>query len=137
MTKEQLRAYRDIKLEYDRLVVMRQEQELIIFSPPAPQLTGMPHAGASNGSPVERAAEKHAELLKTYRQKEAELLEALQVIEQAIESLPPIERTVIRLYYARGLTWEQVCVEIGYSWSQTHRIHAAALERLREGETDV
>jgi hypothetical protein len=38
----------------------------------------------------------------------------------------------MRLRYLEGLGWEAVCVEIGYSWRQTHNIHARALAQLLE-----
>lgn len=41
-----------------------------------------------------------------------------------------IECDVLRNYYIKGMTWEEVCVAIGYSWRQTHRIHSRALRNL-------
>lgn len=132
MTKEQLRAYRDIKLERDKLATMVEEVEAVLYSPRSQRLDGMPRGGSAPGSEVEEAAIKHAELLERYRRKVAELSAALIEVENAIEVLEdPTERTLIRLYYAQGLTWEEVCVELNYSWRQTHRIHARALERLK------
>jgi RNA polymerase sigma factor (sigma-70 family) len=70
--------------------------------------------------------------MASYRQKAAELSTALAEIEDAIEVLEPRERTLIRLHYAQGLTWEEVCVAMNYSWRQIHRIHAKALALLEE-----
>jgi hypothetical protein len=36
----------------------------------------------------------------------------------------------MRHRYLEGLTWEKVCVEMNYSWRQTHNIHARALDKL-------
>lgn len=129
MTKEQLRNYRNIKLEHDRLTVMIAELENTLYSPKSQRLDGMPR-GSSGGSVVESAAIKHADLMANYRQKAAELSAALAEIEDAIEVLEPRERTLIRLHYAQGLTWEEVCVAMNYSWRQIHRIHAKALAAL-------
>ena len=131
MTKEQLRAYRDIKLERDKLATMIEEVEAVLYSPRSQRLDGMPRGGSAPGSIVEEAAVKHTELLERYRQKVTELSAALVEIENAIEVLEPRERTLIRLYYAQGLAWEEVCVAMNYSWRQVHRIHAKALEALR------
>jgi hypothetical protein len=38
---------------------------------------------------------------------------------------------LIRLYYIDGLTWEKVCVDINYSWRQTHRLHSEALKKIK------
>lgn len=132
MTKEQLRAYRDIKLERDKLALMIEEVEAVLYSPRSQRLDGMPRGGSAPGSLVEEAAVKHTELLERYRQKVAELSAALVEIENAIEVLDSRERTLVRLYYIQGLTWEEVCVDMSYSWRQVHRIHAKALEILKE-----
>lgn len=134
MTKEQLKAYRSIKLERDRLAEMIEELDGKIYSPKAQQLDGMPRGSSFPASPTENAAIQHAELLKKYQRKTNELTEALIEIENAIEVLEPRERTLIRLHYAQGMTWEEVCVAMNYSWRQIHRIHAKALEALRERE---
>lgn len=134
MTKEQLKAYRSIKLERDRLADMIEELEATIYGPKAQRLDGMPRGGSRPGSVTEESAIKHAELLGRYQQKVAELSAALAEIENAIEVLEPRERTLIRLHYAQGLTWEEVCVAMTYSWRQVHRIHAKALETLKATE---
>lgn len=134
MTKEQLRNYRAIKLERDRLAVMVEELEDTLYGPKAQRLDGMPRGGSGPGNATADAAIKHADLWAKYQRKVSELADALAEIENAIEGLEPRERTLIRLYYAQGYTWEQVCVAMNYSWAQVHRIHAKALERLREKE---
>lgn len=131
MTKEQLRAYRDIKLERDKLKGMIEELEVVLYGPRSQKLDGMPRGGAVDDSRVEDVIIKRSEVLETYKAKEAELALAMLEIEQAIETLEPRERTLIRLYYAEGLTWEEVCVAMNYSWRQIHRIHGAALEALK------
>ena len=40
------------------------------------------------------------------------------------------EREVLRLRYIRGLKWEEVAVEMNYSWRRTHDIHSNALKHL-------
>lgn len=41
------------------------------------------------------------------------------------------ERTVLRLRYIQGLKWEKVCVELGYEWNVTHKIHRSALKNFK------
>lgn len=131
MTKAQLRSYRHLKLEKDNLDRSIKELEAVIYSPRAAQIDGQPHGGSSPGSVVERAALKHAELLERYQRKAAELADAMLIIEEAIEELSPTERTLMRLYYIDGHTWEVVCCKMNYSWRQVHRIHGKAIEKLQ------
>lgn len=135
MTKEQLKTYRFIKLEHDHLEGLLTRLECTLYGPRSQRLDGMPRSGSAEpGSAVEDAAIKHAAVLEKYQQKVAELAVALAEIENAIEGLDPRERTLVRLYYAEGMTWEEVCVAMSYSWRQIHRIHGQALQKLKSRE---
>lgn len=49
-------------------------------------------------------------------------------IESCIADMPDgIEADILRKRYIEFKTWEQICVEIEYSWRQTHRFHSDAL----------
>ena len=128
MTKAQLRAYRDLKLERDHLEAMVAALE---YGPSGLRLDGMPRSGKP-GDPTGQQAIDHTQVKDLYKQKVAELNEAILKIEEAIKGLEPIERDIIRLYYIKGLKWEEVCVEVHYEWAQVHRYHAAALAKLKE-----
>lgn len=134
MTKAQLKTYRAIKKERDDIKRRREDLEAVMYGPRSQRLDGMPRGGSGAGDILEAQIDRKDELLAMYLAKEAELDDALLAIEQAIEKLDPTQRLLVRLHYFDGLTWEQVAVEIGYSWSQTHRIHSAALKRLGEEE---
>lgn len=131
MTKEQLRAYRTIKLERDKLAEMLAEFEATMYAPATQKLSSQPRGGSGVSDPTASTAVRHKNLLTQYRQKVDELTDAMLAIEKAIEPLRSTERTLIRLYYMQGLTWEEVCVSMSYSWSQIHRIHRKALIALR------
>lgn len=134
MTKEQLNAYKDIKKELADLQRRREELETALYSPRAQVLDGMPHGGPSVNYVREERMESKDEVLAMYKAKEAELQVALVAIEKAIEKLKPRERQLVRLHYIDGLKWEQVAVEMCYSWRQVHRIHSDALNKLKEEE---
>ena len=131
MTKENLRQYRHLKLERDKLLEALRELEATMTAPKTQRLSITPTGPSKGGSSTEALVVKHAELVDRYNAKLAELADALLAIEKAIEGLESKERTLLRLHYIEGLTWEEVCVEMAYSWRQVHRIHAKALEELR------
>lgn len=134
MTKERLRKYRDLCRELRQIEEKIESMESALYSPKIPRITGMPSA-AGNGNSKEDLAAKHIELLDYYKCKKYELYTEQLAIEKAIESLPYRERTLLRLYYIDGLTWEEVCVKMSYGWTQTHKIHGKALQMLRKEET--
>ena len=72
------------------------------------------------------------DLAALYREKRQELAERLRSVEEALETLGPTERTLMRLRYIEGMSWQAVSMRIHYSWKQTHRIHKNALRKLAE-----
>jgi RNA polymerase sigma factor (sigma-70 family) len=131
MTKEELRAYRDLRAELEQLGRLSEELDARLYAPGSPKYDGLPRTssgGPSDGLTAKLA--KRAELRQLYDTKAAELYGAALRVEQALADLPARERTLCRAYYLEGMTWEQVCGVMSYSWSQVHRIHADALRRL-------
>lgn len=60
-----------------------------------------------------------------------ECLERKLEIENRIADMEDgIEADILRKRYLEFKPWEQICVEIGYSWMQTHRLHSKALSKL-------
>ena len=107
MTKEQLRQYRSIKIEASqierRIEELKQGGNYDITQP----------------------------LQDLYRQKLADLIADQLKIEKAIEGLNPTERELMRLRYIDGADWTEVAATIHYEWTQTHRIHARALAKIK------
>ncbi len=104
MTKKQLKDYRPIKGELAALEALS------------------------------RKIERHGsdELCRLYERKREGLTADLRHIEEVIEGLGPVERTLMRLRYIEGLEWHQVADRIHYSWQQTHRIHKQVLIKIKD-----
>ena len=109
MTKDQLRQYRSIKIE-----ICQIERRIVELE----------HLG--------QGADIAEPLRDLYCKKLADLIECQLRIEKAIEGLEPIERELMRLRYIDGAEWIDVAEAIHYEWTQTHRIHAKALEKIRD-----
>lgn len=137
MTKERLRRCRDLLKEKKQLEEQLETIEGALNNPKIQQLKQTPRAPAQ-GNAVEDLIAKHLELLDCYRDKLAELTMEQLAIEEVIERLPTRERKVLRAYYIRGLTWEEVAVDVGYTWRHVHRVHSSALQLLAamEGGND-
>lgn len=81
----------------------------------------------------DRQGEILAELADLRSELQDELQKALGVqleIERAIKELPEREKYLIRAKYMESKTWEQIAVDMGYSWRQVHYIHSEALKAL-------
>ena len=131
--KKMLNSYRDLKAEQHQLQEELIALERAMSAPSSPSMDGMPRApGVSN--PVEHMVVKHIVLQDRYRAQLARLVEEQEKIEELIESLTPTERMLARYRYIDGMDWESVCVQMCYSWRQTHRIHARMLDKLTNTE---
>lgn len=110
MTKEQLRQYRSIKIETSQIARRIEELERM-------------------GRGYDR--ELIQPLQDLYCTKLEELIIVQLQIEKAIEALNPTERELMRLRYIDGAEWVDVAAAIHYEWTQTHRIHAKALAKIK------
>jgi RNA polymerase sigma factor (sigma-70 family) len=131
MTKEELKKYQALKREQAQIEEMLWELQATMTAPKTAKIDGEPR-GPSSGAGLENIVAKHLELEERYNAKLAEIIALRLAIEQAIDTLEPTERQLMRHRYIDGLTWEEVCVKMTYSWRQTHRIHGRALNKLRD-----
>ena len=127
--KRRLYRYLDLKRERDQIAEELRTAEGTATSPSSPNLDGMPRASGYGDAMVGRVSEIIS-LRELYERKRDEISDAMLAVEDAIEGLEPVERTLLRYRYIYGMTWEQVSVAMNYSWRQTHKIHARALDKL-------
>lgn len=127
--KRKLYRYLDLKRERDQIAEKLKTVEGDATSPSSPNLDGMPRASGYGDAMVSRVAEI-IKLRQLYEKKLHDLSVAMQTIEDTIEGLEPVERMLLRYRYIDGFTWEKVSVAMNYSWRQTHKIHARALDKL-------
>jgi len=130
MEKNELKNYLRMSTELKRLEEKIKETRHTLEKPKGSVLSHMPRGGEYKD--FTDVLNDLVELQEFYNvQAKAIIAEQLRV-ETAIDALSdPIERAVLGYKYVDGLTWEQICVKIGYEWAQTHRIHAKALKNIK------
>ena len=129
--KHKLHSYRDLLAEYSQIKDELAKVEAFMEAPRGSNLDGMPRGG-SGGDPVVNVVAHHIALQESYKLQLVKLAAAQAAIENMIEGLEPGERRLMRCRYIDGMAWEEVCVRIGYSWRQTHNIHAKILDKLAD-----
>ena len=133
MTKQELKhklhSYRDLLAEYEQIKLELEKVEAFMESPRGSNLDGMPRS-PGGGDPILGVVAHHITLQERYKAQLYRLAEAQAEIENLIDGLEPGERRLMRCRYIDGMTWEEVCVRIGYSWRQTHNIHSRILDKL-------
>lgn len=123
--KEYLKSYRRaIKREQDILDEIQRLRLDKMF--PSVVNDGMPHGSShSDLSDYIAILDEQIELLKAERLEKAR---CYQKIERQIRQIKnEDEQEVLRLRYIIGLKWEEVALNMSYSWKHIHRIHSSAL----------
>lgn len=127
-----LRSYLEGKKELDSIVesieALRMSKML-----PSINMDGMPHA--HNTSDLSGYVAKLDELERKIQAKQWQIINIQMQIEISImEMKSSKERMVLRYRYIQGLKWEEICLKMGYSWQNTHLIHAKALKNFKMPE---
>ena len=121
--KQYERAVKKVKIYEDEY---EQESILIDAVRSLSDNDGLPH-----GSGISKPTEEKAIRLADYRMRlidaKLEAIEIRQKLFDFINSIEGVEGDVLRERYIYLRTWEEICVEINYSWRQTHRYHQHAL----------
>lgn len=79
----------------------------------------------------EMAIEQNSQINEEmYKEKLKECEKKILEIEKSIKSLPSEYRMIMRAYYIRGQTWEEIAEKKGYCVKQIQRKHRHALQML-------
>lgn len=133
--KERLSAYLSARKEHQQITERLATLEARMVNVGAQVMDGMPRGGSGH-DPMPDMLDAKTKLVERYRVLAETLIRSQIAIEEAIAELDSTERMLMRYRYIEGLTWEQVCIAMDYSWRNTHRIHAKALDRLAEKEVE-
>lgn len=127
--KEYLRSYRKALRREERILDEIQELRMNKMFPSVAN-DGMPRGSEqSDLSDYIVSLDEMIEELKNERLERAKLRQRIESDIRALDNED--EQEVLRLRYIKGLKWEEVAVEMGYSWKQTHRIHSSALQNFK------
>lgn len=127
--KEYLRSYRTAKRREKYILeeIQRLRADKMF---PSLVVDGMPHG--SGGGDLARYMELVEEQIEKLGKERLEAAEAYTGIECRIRQMKnETEKEVLRLRYIRGMKWEDIAVEMGYSWKHIHRIHGSALRNFK------
>lgn len=127
--KEYLSRARDIRAEVQQLQRMKGRAWDRATRSTA-QLSEAPaHGGGSGKDPMIAYAEYSQQL----EARTADLLNVQREILRTIEQVPDSRyRLLLRARYLEGMTWEQIAVEMAYSWRQMLRMHGDVLQVVGE-----
>ena len=130
MTKEELMQYGSIELEVKQIKERIEYLEEKKTSIKSQVITDMPTGGGERTdilTLITKIEDSQIELI----QKQSKLVDIMESIENTIDRLEDsTERIILRSRYLQCKKWEQICVELNYSWRQIHRLHSNILKKI-------
>ena len=136
-TKEYLLQVRRLNATIKRLdiEISRARAELVTLRSSWPD--GQPHGSGGKSDPV---GEKAAQLADTIAQIETEQLSTRSrlwyvrsvIVEQIGRVSDPLLQEILYSHYVDGKRFEEIAVNIGYSWRHTIRKHGEALQAMEQ-----
>ena len=130
MTKDDLKKYTSIKKELKQIQFKLKELEERKTSIKSMIISDMNVQTSHNNNSIEDLLIKIEECIEEYNKKEIKLYNKQLEIENCINSLEPTERIIARSRYIEGKTFEQIAVDLNYSWRHTIRIHGKILQKI-------
>ena len=131
MTKEELMQYGSIELEVKQIkerIEYLEEKKTRIKSQ---VITDMPEGGGEEGADILTLTTKIEDSQIKLIQKQSKLVDIMESIEHTIDGLEDsTERLILRSRYLQCKKWEEICVELNYSWRQIHRLHSNILKKI-------
>lgn len=84
--------------------------------------------GGGTGQRIENDTAKIVDLENTLRADKKRLVEAIAEIKQLISLVDePLLNRILAKRYLQYEKWEEIAVDLRYSWKQIHRLHSKAL----------
>ena len=124
-----LRQYRNVlqKVEMLKRDLIRWRE---LGEKVTPSLTGMPQGG-QNVPKVEQSAIMICDIEKEINERIAQSARLYMQILQAIESVEDVTlQNLLHRRYIDGEKWEEIAVDMHYTWRWVHKLHKRALDML-------
>ena len=128
--KEYLNRYRQALRKYNSLQEQEKQLRSQMDGPKAIEYSDMPKAHKQTDLSdymvrleriLDRIANEKNEMQKIQ----------LEIEEKIIDVMDGEQSRILYLRYIQFMKWEDICVEMGYSWRQIHNIHSKALNDLK------
>lgn len=134
--KEYLNRYKNAAKKYQSLKEQEEALQLEVDGPKGIgyDSMGMPK-GSSQPSDISDYIVRVEKILSKIDNKKKEMQKIRLEIEEKIADVEDgTQSKILYLRYIKFMKWEDICVELRYSWKQMHRMHSQALKNLKINE---
>ena len=131
--KEYLSQYRNLDIEIDSLVLERERLYSLATTRGGSVIDGTPKGAKSdNAAPYEHILDRIMEIDDIVNKRIDKLIAIRHEIAAAINGVKDDRlRTLLRLRYINGHTFEQIAVDMDYSYMHICRLHGDALREVK------
>ena len=130
--KEFLKQYENADRRAKRLrAEYEMELEMIDAVRSLSNNDGMPH-GSGTSKPTEEKAVRLADKRLEYLDKEIDAIRIRQKVFDVVNAIDGVEGDLLMERYVNLKKWEEICVELHYSWRGVHKVHGRALRLVEE-----
>lgn len=132
ITEADLQQYCDLKHEITQINVQLTQLNKWLNNPnlSTVPVSGLPDIPGNTPDPKAAIIAKKKQLEAMYLKHVDTELTLLRLLETAIAKLPATERTLMRLKYFDGLTWNQVADRMSFSRRHVLRLHQGILAKI-------
>lgn len=131
--KEYLRQYEEAERRVKRLrKEYEEQQDMIDAIRSASDFDGMPRSRSGGKSSVEDKVLRLANKAAKLKEAELEAIELRQEVFDVINAVTGAEGEVLCERYINLKRWEEIAVDMNYSWSGIHKLHCSALHLVAE-----
>ena len=128
--KEYLNRYRQAVHKYNSLQEQEKQLRSQMDGPKAIEYSDMPKAHKQTD--LSDYMVRLERILDRIANEKNEMQKIQLEIEEKIKDVMDGEQSrILYLRYIQFMKWEDICVEMGYSWRQIHNIHSKALNDLK------
>lgn len=127
--KEYLNSYKKLCRKLQSLEEQLQSLQEVEQAAKIQRLTDMPKGCLQTDLSDYMVRVDEIELEIRSKRKEC-IYKKLEIERCILDMEDGVECDVLHKRYIEFKPWEQICVEINYSWMQTHRIHSRALNSI-------
>ncbi len=131
MTEKDLWEYKDAKRELVNAQEKLREYEAVIYSPAAPNLSGMPSAhGAEADGKITAVAQRHENLLADVERCKEAVAIAGAILDDVGRMLDDREQEFLLYRYILGLSWDDTQAKMYRSRKSMGGIRASILQKI-------
>ena len=127
---EYLNRYRQAVRKYNSLQEQEKQLRSQMDGPKAIEYTDMPKAHKQTDL-SDYIVRLERILTRIANEKNEMQKIQLEIEEKIIDVMDGEQSRILYLRYIQFMKWEDICVEMGYSWRQVHNIHSKALNDLK------